>query len=95
MVMLPYIISAKVVRLASRKNVNKKELTKIESSPLWEEIRNKYKSSKIETYILSIIACILTSEFQIIDPTGELDGQTIEVIPELVCEEVLLYINLI
>ena len=95
MVMLPYIISAKVIRLASRKNVNKKELIKIESSPLWEEIKNKYKSSKIETYILSMIACILTSEFQIIDPTGELDGQTIEVIPELICEEVLLYINLI
>ena len=43
MVMLPYIISAKVIRLASRKNVNKKELIKIESSPLWEEIKNKYK----------------------------------------------------
>ena len=42
MVLLPYIISSKVIRLASRKNVNKKELTKLESSPLWEKIKNKY-----------------------------------------------------
>ena len=96
MVMLPYIISAKVIRLASRKNVNKKELSKIECSPLWEEIRNKYKSDKIEKYILSIIACILTSDFQIIDyKDKDLDGQPISVVPELICEEVLLYITLI
>lgn len=96
MVLLPYIVSSKVVRLASRKNINKKELTKLESSPLWSMIKNKYRNEKIEKHILSIIAIILSSEFEIIDPEDlELDGQRIAVIPELICEEILMYISLI
>lgn len=96
MVMLPYIISSKVVRLATRKNVNKKELTKLEASPLWVNIKNKYKNDKIEKHILGIIATILSSEFRIIDPEDEeLDGQNITVVPELICEEILVYISLI
>lgn len=96
MVLLPYIVSSKVLRLATRKNVNKKELTKLESSPLWEKIKDKYKNEKIEKHILSIIAVILSSEFEIIDfEDPELNGQRINVIPELVCEELLLYISLI
>lgn len=96
MVLLPYIVSSKVVRLASRKNINKKELTKLESSPLWAMVKNKYRNDKIEKHILSIIAVILSSEFEIIDPEDlELDGQRIAVIPELICEEILMYISLI
>ena len=96
MVLLPYIISSKVVRLAGRKNVNKKELTKLESSPLWEKIKEKYRNDKIEKHILGIIAVILSSEFEIVDPMDkELDGQKIVVIPELICEEILMYITLI
>lgn len=96
MVLLPYIISSKVIRLASRKNINKKELTKLEASPLWAHVQNKYRSDKIEKHILSIIAVILSSEFEIIDPEDlELNGQRITVIPELICEEVLMYISLI
>ena len=94
MVLLPYILSSKVIRLASRKNINKKELTKLESSPLWENVKNKYRSEKIEKHILSIIAIILSSEFEIIDPEDlEINGQRIAVIPELICEEVLMYIS--
>ena len=96
MVMLPHIVSSKVLRLATRKNVNKKELTKLESSPLWEKIKEKYRNDKIEKHILGIIAVILSSEFEIIDPEDcELDGQRITVIPELICEEILMYISLI
>ena len=96
MVLLPYILSSKVIRLASRKNINKKELTKLESSPLWAQIQHKYRNEKIEKHILSIIAIILSSEFEIIDPEDlELNGQRITVIPELICEEVLMYISLI
>ena len=51
---------------------------------------------KIEKYILSIIAVILCSEFELIDyDDEELDGKPISIIPELVCEEVLMYISLI
>ena len=96
MVLLPYILSSKVIRLASRKSINKKELTKLESSPLWAQIQSKYRSDKIEKHILSIIAIILSSEFEIIDPEDlELNGQRIAVIPELICEEVLMYISLV
>jgi len=96
MVLLPYIVSSKIVRLASRKSVNKKELTKLESSPLWEKIKDKYKNDKIEKHILGMIAVILSSDFEIIDPEDlELDGQAITVIPELICEEILMYISLI
>lgn len=96
MVLLPYIVSSKIVRLATRKNVNKKELTKLESSPLWTAIKNKYKNEKIEKHILGLIAIILSSEFEIIDPEDkELDGQKITVIPELICEEILMYVSLI
>ena len=96
MVLLPYILSSKVIRLASRKSINKKELTKLESSPLWAQIKHKYRNEKIEKHILSIIAIILSSEFEIIDPEDlELNGQRITVIPELICEEVLMYISLV
>lgn len=96
LVVLPYIISGKVIRLASRKNVNKKELTKLESSPLYENIKKKYRNDKIEKHILSIIAVILSSEIEIIDyDHDELNGTKINIIPELICEEVLLYISLI
>ena len=96
MVLLPYIISSKVIRLASRKNINKKELTKLEMSPMWDQIKNKYRNEKIEKHILSIIAIILSSEFEIIEPEDmELNGQKISVVSELICEEVLMYISLI
>ena len=96
MVLLPYILSSKVIRLASRKSINKKELTKLESSPLWTQIQNKYRNDKIEKHILSIIAIIFSSEFEIIDPEDlELNGQRISVIPELICEEVLMYFSLV
>ena len=47
MVILPYIISSKVVRVPKRKNINKKELLKITSSPLWKQIQDKYRNEKI------------------------------------------------
>lgn len=97
MVILPYIVSAKVTRLATRKNVNKKEMTKLESSPLWEEIKNKYRNDKkIEKHIIGLIAQALASDFEIISyDKDELDGQPMLIIPEIICEEILIYITLI
>ena len=96
LVMLPCIMSGKVMRLATRKNVNKRELIKLESSALYDRIKEKYKSDKIEKHILGIIAVILSSDFEMIDyDDRELDGTPISIIPELVCEEVLMYISLI
>lgn len=96
MVILPYIISSKINRLVTRKNLNKKEYIKITSSSLYQFIKDKYKSEKIEKHILSLIATILSSDFEILefyDP--ELNGKPVEIIPDILCEEILLYINLI
>ena len=97
MIMLPYIISSRVVRLARRKSINKKEYTKLESSPLWEQVKYKYRNSPaIILHIQELIASILSSEFEIIDmEDDELDGHLVSVIPEFICEEMLEYIILI
>lgn len=96
MVILPYIVSGKMVRLVNRTNINKKELTKLKASKYYPLIQDKYRNEKIEKTILSMIATILSSKIQIIDPyDAELNGKLIEVIPEYICEEILLYINLV
>ena len=96
MVILPYIISGKVIRIPNKKNINKKEFIKIESDPLWQQIRLKYRNPKIEQEILGQIAVILSSEFKIIDYYDkELDGKRVEIISDIIINEYLLYILLI
>lgn len=98
MKVLPYIISGRIVRLAPRKGLNKRELIKLKNSPsYYENILNNYKSEKIEKYILSIIGTVLSSDFEIIDIDPELNGKRIDtsVINEVICEEMRQYINLI
>ena len=91
--MLSHIISSKIIRLASRKSINKKEMTKLEMSPLWKVVQEKYKSEKIEKYILGIIAQILCSDFEVIDYDDDyIDGRKIDMVPEIICEEVLQFV---
>lgn len=96
MLMLSYIFSSRINRLVLRKNINKKELIKLEASSLFEKIRLKYRNPKIEKIILSIIATILSSDFEVIDYyNDDICGKKIEIIPELIGEEVQMYIDLI
>lgn len=96
MVVLPYILSSKVGRVINRKNVNKKELMKIQSSPYYTSIMAKYDNPKIEKNILSIIAGLLSSEFILIDYRNkDLDGEKIDVFPDFICEEILMFVSLI
>lgn len=96
MVILPYVISAKVEKLVGRKTVNKKEMTKLESSKNYPYIINKYQNDKIIRQILSTIATIISSDFKIVDyQNQELNGKRIETIPDIVIEEYLLYTMLI
>lgn len=96
MVILPYIISSKIERLQNKKSINKKELTYIQKLPFYKNIIDKYKNPKIEKYIFSIIGTILTSDFVIIDYYNkEIDGKKIVNIPEIISEEILMYITLI
>ena len=96
MVILPYIISSRVLKLQQRKSLNKKESVKLESSALYQTIKDKYKSEKIEKTILSIIATIISSEFEIIDfYDKEADRKIISNVPESICEEVYMFVSLI
>lgn len=96
MVILPYIISSRVLKLQQRKSLNKKESIKLESSALYQTIKDKYRSEKIEKTILSIIATIISSEFEIIDfYDKEADRKIISNVPESICEEVYMFVSLI
>jgi len=96
MVLLPHIIASKVTHLATRKNINKKEFVKLEMSDLYQQIKNKYRSEKIEKHILGLIATTMSSDFQAIEPDDpELNGKRLQVIPELILEEIPQYISLI
>lgn len=96
LIVMPYIISGKVTRLMTRKNVNKKELIKLQASPNYKYIKEKYRNEKIENQILSMIASILSSDFEIIDyKNDELDGQVLTSLGDLIIEEVLIYVLMI
>ncbi len=96
MVILPYIISSRVLKLQQRKALNKKESVKLESSSLHQTIKDKYRSEKIDKYILSIVATIISSEFEIIDfHDKEADKKIISNVPDSICEEVYMYCTLI
>lgn len=93
MVILPYILSSKVIRINQRKNLNKKELTKLESSPIYQEIRIKYQNEKMEKDIQQLIATTLSSEFEILSyDEPNLNGRKIEMIPDIVMEEICIMV---
>ena len=97
LVALPYIISSKITRLATRANINKKEMLKIETNPYYPYIVEKYHNDKIIKEILSIIAIILSSEFEFIDynDMDGVDGQVVNILSEFIVEEVLIYLLMI
>lgn len=97
LIVLPYIISSKVLRLVTRKNINKKEMINIESSPSWEFVLDKYRNENIRKKILNLIAIISASEFEIIDynDTEGLDGHKININTQYIIEEVLTYALLV
>lgn len=96
MIILPYIISGRVNKLIGRKTVNKKEMAKLQASEYYSQIEKKYRNEKIIKNILSMIATIISSDFSIIDyHNKDIDGRKIDAIPDLVIEEVLMYVLLI
>ena len=97
MFLLPYMIGGRVNRVVTRKNINKKELMKIEASEYYPLIHAKYNNEKIEKeIILGLLAQILSSEFQTIDYYNpEYNAIPINTIPDIVSEEVCRFIMLI
>ena len=96
MYLLAAIVSSKVNRLALRKSVSKKELIKITNGERYNKIRLKYRNDKVIKEILSIIATILSSDFEYIDyQNDDIDGKEIIVTSDIVSEEVLMYVDMI
>lgn len=97
MVMLPYIISGKLEKMIGRKSVNKKEQVQVESSDNYKLVVDKYKNDKIsKKRVLSVIATIISSDFSIIDyHNPDINGKKIDIIPDIIIEEVLMYILMI
>lgn len=101
MVILPYVISSKVIRTASRKIVSKRDMTRIENSSLYNQIVNKYRNPKIEQKIWEFIGIVISSQFEIIEwdeenecPT-QIDGIKVPIIVDLLTEELLFFIAMI
>ena len=45
MVMLPHVISSRVIRIVDRNNINKKEMMRLEASQYYPYIEQKYKNT--------------------------------------------------
>ena len=96
MILLPYIVSGKVEKLVGRKSVNKKELMKVEASPLYQAVLDKYKNEKIMRIILGYIATAISSEFRIVERNNpSIDGKVIDIVPDMLIEEVLSFCLLV
>ena len=96
MLFLPYIISSKIEKFTGRKSVNKKELARFMSSPNYPAVVSKYNSDKQIKIALGYLAQILSSQFRIVDyENSNINGQLIDVVPDMVIEEILLFILLI
>ena len=97
MVLLPHIVSSKVVHLATRKTINKKELIKLEMSDTYKQIEQKYRGSeKIRKYVQGLIATTISSDFDAIEPEyPEYNGKRIQIIPDLVMVEIAQYVTMI
>ena len=99
MVMLPYIISSKVLRVTSRKIINKKDIIRIELNPLYAQLQQKYKNPNIEEKIKELIAIVASSSFEIIDwdvntnSPSQFDGVQIPMINDIITEELLIFIT--
>ena len=93
---MPYIVSSKIVKLQHKKCINKKEQLRLENATYFQQIRDKYKSEKIENYILELMATIVASRFQIIDyEDRSIDGQIWEFTSDVLYDEIAMYVTLI
>ena len=101
MVILPYIISGRILRIATRKIISKKDMVAIETSPLYEQLKQKYNNPKIEQKIYEFIGAVMSSSFEIIDWDNEAekpsdwDGKYVPMINDVIKEELMFFITLI
>lgn len=90
------ILSGKFIKVIKRVNMNKKELMKITSSNTYESVASIYRNEKITNLLVSMLATIVSSKFQIIDfDNKENTGKAFIPQQELLNEEFLIYASLI
>lgn len=99
MVILPYILSSKVIRTATRKIISKKDTTKYERSQLYEDLKRKYNNDEhIIQKVWELIATVASSSFEIIDYdpmkhcASDIDHIMVPMINDLIYEEMLFFI---
>lgn len=91
--LLPFILGGRINRFVTRKTLNKKILQRMMISDNYPRVVAKYQNEKIQEQILfKNIAQILASDFKNIDfYDAELNGITVECMPEMICEEMLMF----
>lgn len=96
MILLPYVFSSKVIKLVEKKAPNKDSLAMLMASPIYAKLVNKYRNDKIMLRIVSQIATIMASEFEIIDYNEQnIDGKILPMDPVIIREEFMLYVLMI
>lgn len=97
---LPFILSGNIKnKLNTRTIQNKKFIMKVETSTLYQElINNKFAYimdlKEDNSMILNIISTVLNTAFSYVEYDAPyLLGEQIETIPDVVCEEMLTYLN--
>ena len=96
MVILPYIISSKVIRTATRKSISKKGISRYEKSTLYQQICQKYTSEKVRNKVWEFIGTVASSQFEIIDfadgAPSPYDGMTLPMIQDIIFEEMMFFV---
>ena len=101
MIILPYVISSRVTRVATRKIISKKDMVRMENSDLYQQIKAKYNNPKIEQKIWEFIGCVISSSYEIIDFDEEhncpstWDGTELPIINDMINEELMFFITVI
>lgn len=93
MIILPYILTGKIIRSFNKTSLKKSEKLKLNSSKYYPLLQQKYMNEKIINRIEAIIATIITLKVEFIsydDP--ELHGQKIPLKSDILVEELLQYI---
>ena len=68
----------------------------MEASPIYRSLIDKYRNDKIIEEVIQLAATILSSEFEIASYNEpELNGKKIEMFPEIIIEEILMFTSLI
>ena len=97
MKILSYIVAGNFIKISTRMSLCKKEMMKLEVSPYYKDICIKYNNDeKLIKRILSLISTILSSTIMAIDYYDkDIDGKQIITEPDILIDEILMFISLI